>query len=106
MADEPAILAKQGIAFTHIPVAFGAPTEDHLEALSAALQRLQGRKVLVHCQVNMRASTLVFLYRTIKRQEDPAIAWEAVARVWVPGGAWRGLVVDQLAKHGIKFEPF
>jgi protein tyrosine phosphatase (PTP) superfamily phosphohydrolase (DUF442 family) len=103
---EPEIIARQGLEFVHIPIPFGAPTEAHFVSLSAALHRLQDEKVLVHCQVNMRASTMVFLYRAIKNKENPAIAWESVTRVWSPEGPWKRLALTQLAKYGIKFDPF
>lgn len=106
IGSEPALVADQGLEFIHIPIPFAAPTEAHFEAVSAALQRLQGRKVLVHCQVNMRASTMVFLHRVIRNGENPTRAWEEVTRVWSPEGAWKRLVVSQLAKHDIRFEPF
>jgi len=104
--EEPELLAPQGIEFVHVPVPFGAPDESHLDALSAALSRLRERKVLVHCEINMRASTLVFLYRVIHLKESPSLAYEAVARVWSPRGPWRRLVEDQLAKNRITFEPY
>ena len=50
------------------------------------------RKVLVHCQINMRASSLVFLHRTIALKEDPRVAYEAVTAVWSPRGPWRALI--------------
>jgi hypothetical protein len=62
--------------------------------------------VLVHCQVNMRASSLVFLHRVIRGQEDPALAYEAVARVWSPSGPWRQLITSQLARYKIDFVPY
>lgn len=104
--DEPALLARQGIRFVHIPIPFDAPDASHLEALATALQGLAAQKVLVHCQVNMRASTMVFLYRVLHRREDPARAYEAVARVWSPNRTWRRFVVQQLALKGIAFEPY
>ena len=104
--NEPELLAAQSIEFIHIPIPFNAPEEGHAVAVSAALQRLQGRKVLVHCQVNLRASSMVFLHRVLYGKEDPARAYEAVARVWSPGGAWRTLLVGQLAKHQVNFEPY
>jgi len=104
--EEPEILARQGIEFVHIPIPFGAPDESHFEALSAALSQRQGSKVLVHCEINMRASTLVFLHRVIRLKEAPSTAYDAVARVWSPRGPWRRLVVEQLAKNGIPFEPY
>ena len=79
--EEPAILARQGIEFVHVPIPFGTPTQAHFETVSEALQRLRGKNVLVHCQVNMRASTLVFLYRVTRLGEDPSTAWQDVTRV-------------------------
>jgi protein tyrosine phosphatase (PTP) superfamily phosphohydrolase (DUF442 family) len=104
--EEPELLARQGIAFIHLPIPFEAPGESHLQALSDALNALRDRKVLVHCEINMRASTLVFLYRVIELKEPPSAAYEAVARIWSPRGPWRRLMVEQLARHHIAFEPY
>ena len=104
--EEPELLAKQAIEFIQIPIPFGAPDESHFAALSAALIRLQERKVLVHCEINMRASTLVFLHRVIRLKETPATAYDAVAHVWSPRGPWRRLIVEQLAKNNVLFEPY
>jgi len=104
--DEPELVTQQGLEFVHVPIPFSAPTEAHFEAVSTALQRLQGQKVLVHCQVNMRASTMVFLHRVIKENANPAEAWELVTRVWSPQGPWKRLALAQLSKNGIKFDPF
>ena len=101
--DEPEILRAQGIEFVHIPNPFRAPTEAHFSDVTRALERLRGKKTLVHCQVNMRASTMVFLHRAINLREDPVLAYEAVAEVWEPEGGWRKLVEKLLQKHGIAF---
>lgn len=106
VANEGELLARQGIEFVHIPINFGTPDASHVEAVAAALHRLQGRKVLVHCEINMRASSMVFLYRVIELHEAPATAYEAVARVWSPRGPWRRLIVEQLARHQISFDPY
>jgi protein tyrosine phosphatase (PTP) superfamily phosphohydrolase (DUF442 family) len=104
--EEPDIVTRQGIEFIHIPIPFGAPTENHFEAVSTALHRLTGRKVLVHCQVNMRASTMVFLFRVLQRNENPAAAYGAVARVWSPQGPWRAMAQGLLTKRRIDFEMY
>ena len=103
--DEPELLARQGVRFIHIPIPFEAPTEAHFEAFSAALLQLQGKKVLVHCQINLRASSLVFLHRVIKEDESPEVAWAAVARVWSPRGSWKRLIESQVRQRGIAFQP-
>jgi len=102
--DEPLIVTRQGLTFVNIPINFDQPTDADFETFAGVLQGLGKRKTLVHCQVNMRASTMVFLYRAIVLKEDPQEAYKAVAGVWVPEGAWRRLIEDELQKHKISFE--
>jgi len=100
------IVRRQGLEFVNIPIDFRDPTEADFEAFVAAMKRLGDRKVLVHCQVNMRASVMTFLYRVIVGGEKPDLAYESVANVWSPRGPWRRLIVSQLKKAGIDFEPY
>jgi protein tyrosine phosphatase (PTP) superfamily phosphohydrolase (DUF442 family) len=102
--DEPVIVTRQGLTFVNIPINFDKPTEADFDTFAGILQGLGTRKTLVHCQVNMRASTMVFLYRVIVLKEDPQEAYKAVSGVWVPEGAWRRLIEDELRKHKIAFE--
>jgi protein tyrosine phosphatase (PTP) superfamily phosphohydrolase (DUF442 family) len=106
IAGEPDILARQGIAFVHVPVNFDQPTSKDYEALASALRDLSGRKTLVHCQVNMRASSMVFLYRVIEGKEDPNKAYESVARIWAPNDTWKRFMRDVLRSRGIAFEAY
>ena len=102
--DQAEILAAQGVEFVHIPIPWQAPEARHLDAMAAAMQRLKGKKVLVHCQMNMRASALTFLYRTIYEKEDPATAWGDVKPLWTPTNQWAEFIDAQLRAHGIPFE--
>lgn len=102
--DQAGILAAQGVEYVHIPIPWQTPEPKHLEAMAAAMQRLNGKKVLVHCQMNMRASALTFLYRTIHAKEDPARAWADVKPLWTPTNQWASFIDAQLREHGIPFE--
>jgi protein tyrosine phosphatase (PTP) superfamily phosphohydrolase (DUF442 family) len=109
VADEPQIVRRQGLVFVNIPVAWNDPRAEDLDAFIATLAaqraaRPAGR-VLVHCQVNLRASSFTFLQRVIAGGEPPEAAWDAVARVWQPNGTWRRFIVAQLRRHGIGYEP-
>lgn len=106
VAGEADIVRKQGLEFVNIPIRFDNPTDADFQSFVAAMNRLRDRKVLVHCQVNMRASSLTFLYRVIVGGEKPETAYESVARIWSPGGPWKRLLVDQLRQAGIAFEPY
>lgn len=104
--DEAFIVGRQGLVFANIPIRFDAPTEQDFEVFAAVLKGLADRRVLVHCQINLRASSMVFLYRVIAAKEDPARAYEAVAAVWSPEGAWKRYLQTMLRKHGVDFEPY
>jgi len=106
VAAEAELLRQQGVQYVNIPIPFDAPTADHFRAVSAALTHFRGRKVLVHCQVNLRASTMVFLHRVIVGRESPEKAYENVAQVWSPRGPWKELVASLLRENGIPFEPY
>jgi protein tyrosine phosphatase (PTP) superfamily phosphohydrolase (DUF442 family) len=100
------IVRAQGLEFVNIPIAFGEPSDADFEQFVETMNRFRDRKVLVHCQVNMRASSMTFLYRVIVGHEPPGQAYESVARVWSPEGPWKRLIVSQLRKAGIAFEPY
>lgn len=104
--DEHMIIGRQGINFVNIPILFNKPTEKDFDTFAGILQSLGDKKVLVHCQVNMRASTMVFLYRVVVGKEDPRVAYEAVSRIWVPSGPWKQLMLDVLRRHHVDFEPY
>ena len=104
--DAALIVGSQGLVYVNIPIDFADPTERDVDRFFDVMNALGDRRVLVHCQINMRASVLVFLYRAAVLGEDPALAYAAVERVWVPNGPWRRLISTQLQRHGIAFEPF
>jgi uncharacterized protein (TIGR01244 family) len=106
LADEAAIVKRQGIEYIHIPIKFDQPTAQGYDAFASAMSRLANRKVLVHCEINLRASAMVFLYRAIALKEDANAAYEAVTKVWSPRGAWRPFIQEQLRAQGIRFEVY
>jgi len=82
LSDEAALLAAQGISYTHIPVPFDAPTMEHAAQLKAALKEADG-PVHVHCIMNYRVSAFLYLLE----REDGAPEDEAHARmaeIWDP----------------------
>ena len=60
LADEAARLAAAGIASTHIPVPFGAPTRDHVAALDQALVAHPGPHHM-HCIMNWRVTAFFYV---------------------------------------------
>ena len=106
IANERQLVARQGLVYVNLPIRFDAPSERDLARFAALMNAFATQKVLVHCQVNFRASTMVFLYRVIHRKEDPPKAFESVSRVWSPDAVWQRFITEQLRRSGIDFEPF
>lgn len=92
LPDEPALARGHGMEHAHVPVDFEAPLDADVEAFFAVMERWRGRRVLVHCALNMRASAFVYLWRVRRRGESPAVAAHALHRVWRPEGVWAALL--------------
>jgi len=103
---EAEILREQGIAFAQVPIQWERPTDADYDAFAAAMKRFAGGKVLVHCQINLRASSMTFLYRAIALREPPEKAYESVAGVWSPNAVWKRYIAAQLARASVAFEPY
>jgi protein tyrosine phosphatase (PTP) superfamily phosphohydrolase (DUF442 family) len=106
IADEGQILTAQGLAYVNIPVDFDKPTLQDFERFSAAMQENAGKNVLVHCQINFRASTFVFLYRVIHEDALPSEATAKLTGVWVPNEVWKKFADETLARYGKRAEIF
>ena len=80
MPDEGKLVAEDGPTYVNIPVSWQQPTYEDFELFSAVMNGARDRKVLVHCQLNMRASAFTFLYRVIHEGVPPEEAMQGVAR--------------------------
>ncbi|HEY9199445.1 MAG TPA: protein tyrosine phosphatase family protein [Gammaproteobacteria bacterium] len=105
VAEEARLVTAAGAAYVNIPVAWEQPRYTDFTLFSALLRNAGERRVLVHCQANMRASVFVFLYRVIHEQADPDTAYDDVLSLWVPDVQWSAFIRETLARHGIEFTP-
>ncbi|PEQ14550.1 hypothetical protein B2G71_02950 [Novosphingobium sp. PC22D] len=72
LADEGALLAERGIAYTHIPVPFEAPDETHFAAFREALDAYPDAPLHVHCMMNWRVSAFFYRYhRDVAGMPEP-----------------------------------
>ena len=62
------------------------------------------RNVHVHCQVNLRGSSFVFLYRVIHENAPVGDAVAKLTGVWQPDKVRRKFIEDTPAAHGRKAE--
>ena len=97
LADEGEVLAAEAIGYSHIPIPFDAPGEEHYAAFKAALDEAAG-PVHVHCIMNWRVSGLFYrLHREQGMPETEARAlmqqqWDPFASDHPAAQAWAGLI--------------
>ena len=104
VADEGKLVAEHGPTYVNIPVNWQKPTYEDFELFSAVMNGARDRKVLVHCQLNMRASAFTFLYRVIDEHVPPDEAMKALSAVWIPKDQWATFTADVLKRNNINFE--
>lgn len=102
--EEGGLIAQSGTKYVNIPVDWKNPTQQDFNFFSSVLSAKGSKKVLVHCQINMRGSLFTFLYRVIHEKIDPALAQEKMTLVWTPTGNWKNFAQILLNKHQIDYE--
>src|SRR5690606_1766628 len=103
-AKEGEILAAAGVRYVNIPVDWRNPTAEDFAMFSRTLAAAGAEQVLVHCQMNMRASVFTFLHRVTHDRVDPAEAFKAVTAVWAPNERWTQLAREVLKTHDVAFD--
>jgi protein tyrosine phosphatase (PTP) superfamily phosphohydrolase (DUF442 family) len=97
---EDRVVKSLGLDYVHIPVDFDKPTIDDFEDFAAVMNRDQNSRTLLHCQINLRASTFSFLYRVIYGGVPMATAKEDLDAIWQPNPDWFSFIVEVLKQHG------
>lgn len=107
--DEADLVAQQGMRYHNIAVDFAQPGAADYRQFAILMNQLRDARVLVHCQMNLRASTFVFLYRVLELGEDVDRAYDDVLRIWQPAPQWRRFISEALTADGkplpLAFQP-
>ena len=90
LPDERATLSALGIAYTHIPVDFSAPTEEDFARFTDVMAESNGERLHVHCIFNARVSA--FIYRHAQGGPLAKRAEVMMDTIWRPGGVWAEFV--------------
>lgn len=99
--NEDTIVKELGMDYVQVPVIWDAPTVSDFYAFAGAMQREPGRKTLLHCQANYRASAFAFLYRVLYLDVPLAEAKADMNEIWTPNETWRDLIFAVLADNDV-----
>jgi len=101
LPDADLVVKGLGMEYTQIPVDFSNPLPSEFYTFADSMQRNTGKKTLLHCQVNARATAFSFLYRVIYEDVPVATAKADMNTVWQPNEVWRDFIFDVLAQNDI-----
>ena len=96
LPNEAELVAAQGMAYVAIPVVWEEPTLDDLMRFFAVMEANQTRRVFVHCVVNYRVSTFIYLYRVLRLGADPDEAIWDLRALWEPDEIWSAFIASTL----------
>lgn len=101
IASEDAIVKELGMDYVHIPVIWDAPTKSDYYAFASTMQQEPGRKTLLHCAANFRASAFSMLYRVLHEGVSVADAKADMNKIWLPNETWKNLIFAVLEDNGL-----
>jgi protein tyrosine phosphatase (PTP) superfamily phosphohydrolase (DUF442 family) len=106
-ANEAFNVIEAGIAYAQIPVLWTNPSLEDLELFFAMMDARGGRKTLVHCFANYRASAFTYLYRTLRLGVAEAQARPDLDALWTDevranNPVWVQFVADAQATYATK----
>jgi protein tyrosine phosphatase (PTP) superfamily phosphohydrolase (DUF442 family) len=100
LAGEDRLVKGLGMEYSQIPVDWDAPRVSDFQMFAGLMEAAPGKKTLVHCQVNFRASTFSFLYRVLYQGVALDEAKDDLNSVWVPNDTWRKFIFEVLEENG------
>ena len=95
------LIRGTGARYAQLPVDWFQPTPEDYNHFEGAVTANNERNVLVHCQMNFRASAFSFLYRVIESDEDFEKAKEDMFSVWTPDATWTNFINEVLMLRGV-----
>ena len=100
---EDRVVKELGMRYVQIPVDFDKPTLTDFQTFLALMRTEPDTKTLLHCQVNLRASTFSLLYRVIELKVPMAEAKQALDSVWLPNETWFRFLKSTLDHYGLSY---
>jgi len=88
-----------GLSYQQIPVAWSEPTLDDFKQFVKLMKSYGEDKVYVHCQLNWRASSFVYLYRVTQLGIPHEEALRDLEAVWEPRDGWENFIADTVKAY-------
>jgi protein tyrosine phosphatase (PTP) superfamily phosphohydrolase (DUF442 family) len=99
LPSERELVSSLGMEYVNIPVIWRTPERDALQQFLDTMDAHDGKKILVHCEANYRASAFVMIYRVLRlgwKREDAVPVME---KMWNPEDfpVWEKFIEESLS---------
>ena len=84
-----------GMDYVNLPLLFDQPSARQIQRVLHLLHEWRDQKVWLHCALNYRVSSVVYLYRVLYLRMDQVDARALLEQVWTPDALWQA-VIDEL----------
>lgn len=102
IADEQQLFVALGVGYIHIPVDFHHPDMISLQTFFSTMQQHQDCKTLVHCVINWRVASFMFLHHIINCGMLRNEAQQHFDAVWQPDQVWQNFIAHALTTYGLE----
>lgn len=82
LPNEEKLVTSLGMHYLNIPVLWNTPTRDGLDRFMDVMDENRGKKILVHCQANFRATAFMALYRILRLGWNSEDAMKGMDMIW------------------------
>jgi protein tyrosine phosphatase (PTP) superfamily phosphohydrolase (DUF442 family) len=96
LLNEAELVTGLGLAYVQIPVEWETPRPEQFQQFIGVLKAFEGRKIWLHCAMNMRVSAFVYLYRKLVLGEPEEAARFPLDAVWQLNETWQHFIQDVL----------
>lgn len=98
LVGEDRRVLELGMDYINIPLLFDRPSYTQVLRILDLLKSLQHQKVWLHCALNMRVSSLMYLYRIHHLMIEESEAINLMHEIWTPNPVWSDLI-EQVDMH-------
>lgn len=93
LENEAHLVTSFGMNYVHIPVQWENPQEEQFELFRSILTKQLPRKIVwVHCAMNWRVSSFVYLFKINELGIDRQAAYSDLLKVWSPNDVWEQFI--------------
>jgi protein tyrosine phosphatase (PTP) superfamily phosphohydrolase (DUF442 family) len=92
--NEASLVTGLGMAYVHLPVVWEQPKVEQFEQFAGVMGAFKGKRIWVHCAMNMRVSAFIYLYRKLVLGENEEDAAYPMRAIWQPDDTWQKFIDD------------